>query len=395
MVSSTVGIGLVGLGDISRKRYLPQVLSSPHAHLAAVCSRHEGALDGLTTEVPRERWHSDFRALVAQPDVDAVIVASPHPTHADVAIATLAADKHVLIEKPLVTSFADAQAIASSATASSAVVMALPWDQDPIDQVIHSVLQQGVLGTIVSVRLVTGGRGPMYRKGAHDPDWAFKKEAGGGVLIGHGVYGLARIARIVGPAASVQAEMALLRPKRSMPAADAVILMENEDYCALSLQTGTGQEVTFECGWTYAAPPDTLTITGTNGVLTSVGRSTVFVQGHDQQEHATALAALGFSFDQASKITTVRRADVTPPGPAPTIVDDFVDCITTGRAPTASLEQAVHVTEQMMAAYESSAAGGVRLPLTTTFAPSPALPPEVLVLEGRDTPHFEASGRFH
>ena len=40
MVSSIVGIGLVGLGDISRKRYIPQILNSEHARLAAVCSQH-------------------------------------------------------------------------------------------------------------------------------------------------------------------------------------------------------------------------------------------------------------------------------------------------------------------------------------------------------------------
>jgi predicted dehydrogenase len=394
MVSSIVGIGLVGLGDISRKRYIPQILNSKHARLVAVCSQHESTFDCLKPDLRCERWYSDFHELVVQSDVDAVIIASPHPTHAAVAVAALSANKHVLIEKPLVTRLPDALAIAEAAKKSSAVVMALPWDQAPVDKLIHSVLRRGVLGNVVSVRLVNGGTGPLYRKGTHDPDWAFKKRAGGGVLLGHGVYGLARIARIVGPATSVKAEMALLQPQRRSAAADAVITMENEDYCAMSLEVGTKQDITFECGWTYAGPSDTLTITGTNGVLTSVGRSAIFVQGHNQLEHAAALGDLKFSFDDANKLAVVRGSDVMAPGQTPTIVDDFADCIVTERAPTANLEQAVHITEQMMVAYESSAAGGVRMPLTSTFAANSELPSELFKIGDLDTSHFAASGRF-
>jgi len=214
------------------------------------------------------------------------------------------------------------------------------------------------------------------------------------VLIGHGVYGLARIARMVGPATGVSAEMALIRPKRGGPA-DAVIVMENEDYCAMSLEVSTKQDITFECGWTYSGPTDLLTITGTHGVLTSVGRGAISVQGCDQVEHAAALEELGFSIDDATRSAVVRGpvAMASRPGPK-TIIDDFVDCIVSGRAPTASLAQAVHVTEQMMAAYESSAAGGARVPLTTTFAPSAGLPSELLTIGDLDTSGFGASGRF-
>jgi hypothetical protein len=251
-----------------------------------------------------------------------------------------------------------------------------------------------VLGKLISVRLVNGGIGPIYRKGAHDPDWAFKKRAGGGVLIGHGVYGLARIAKIVGPAISVKAEMALLQPKRISLAADSVVVMENEDYCVLSLEVSSQQDVTFECGWTNAAPCDTLTITGTNGVLTAVGRTSVFVQGYNKRQHDAALEELEFSFDAVNNHAVARGDELAAPGPVPTIVDDFADCILTGRTPTANLEQAVHVTEQMMVAYESSAAGGVRMPLASTFAPNSGLPPELFTIGGPGKSDFPASGRF-
>jgi predicted dehydrogenase len=336
---------------------------------------------------------------VAQSDVDAVIVATPHPTHAEVAVTALSANKHVLIEKPLATRRLDAFAIAEAAKKSSAVAMALPWKQGAVDRLILSVISQGVLGKVVSIRLVNGVNGPAYRKGAHDPDWAFKKRAGGGALLGHGVYGLARIATMVGPATSVKAEMALFQPNRRIAAADAVIVMEVEDYCAMSLEVSTKQDITFECGWTYGGPCDTLTITGTDGVLTSPGRSAVFVQGHNQIEDVAVLRELKFSLDDANKLASVQASDLIAlelmeHHPAPSVVDDFVDCILAGGAPMANLEQAVHITEQMMAAYESSAAGGARVPLNSTFAPTSELPRELFTIGERETSHFAASGRF-
>jgi predicted dehydrogenase len=399
MVSSMVGIGLVGLGDISRKRYIPQILNSEHARLAAVCSQHRATFDGLRPDLRCGRWYSDFHELVAQADVDAVIVATPHPTHAEVAVTALAANKHVLIEKPLATRRLDTLAIAEAAKKSSAVVMALPWKQGAVDRLILSVIRRGVLGKVVSIRLVNGVNGPLYRKGAPDPDWSFKKRAGGGALLGHGVYGLARIATIVGPATSVKAEMALFRPNRRIAAADAVVVMEVEDYCAMSLEVSTKQDVTFECGWTYGGPCDTLTITGTDGVLMSPGRSAVFVQGHNQIENVAALRELKFSLDDANKMASVSASELIAlelmaAHPTPTVVDDFVDCIRAGAAPTANLDQAVHITEQMMAAYESSAAEGVRVPLTSTFAPQSGLPRELFTIGDSDTSQFAASGRF-
>jgi predicted dehydrogenase len=298
------------LGDISRKRYIPQILNSKRTRLAAVCSQHRSTFDGLKPDLRCERWYSDFHELVAQPDVDAVIVATPHPTHAEVAVTALSANKHVLIEKPLATRRLDALAIAEAAKKSRAVVMALPWKQGAVDKLILSVVGRGLLGKVVSIRLVNGVNGPLYRKGAHDPDWAFKKRAGGGVLLGHGVYGLARLATIIGPATSVKGEMALFRPDRRIAAADAVIVMEVEDYCTMSLEVSTKQDITFECGWTYGGLCDMLTITGTDAVLMSPGRSAVFVQGHNQVENVAALRELKFSLDDANKLASVPRLRV-------------------------------------------------------------------------------------
>src|SRR5262249_25703142 len=135
---------------------------------------------------------------------------------------------------------------------------------------------------------------------------------------------------------------------------------------------------------------------GTEGVLTSPGRTAVFVQGHNQGDGAAALRDLKFSLDDTNKLASVRAWDLSTLGatPPPTVVDDFVDCILAGDTSTSNLERAVHMTEQMTAAYESSAAGGVRVPLTSTFVPNSGLPGEVFAIGDCNTSQFTASGRF-
>src|SRR4051794_41403570 len=102
MTSPTTRWGILATGRIARD-FATDLRSVPGAVLAAVGSRSEGSAEAFARELggDRTRPHASYDALVADPDVDVVYVASPHSLHLEHARLALAAGKAVLCEKPL------------------------------------------------------------------------------------------------------------------------------------------------------------------------------------------------------------------------------------------------------------------------------------------------------
>jgi UDP-N-acetylglucosamine 3-dehydrogenase len=125
-----IGIGVIGCGDIAHVRYLPSIAASPEARLIGVYSRRRATCETATRQFGGKAYH-DLEALLSDSEVDAVIVATPHPSHAELAIRALDAGKHVLTEKPMATSLADADRVLEAASRTRNVLMALPLDSSP------------------------------------------------------------------------------------------------------------------------------------------------------------------------------------------------------------------------------------------------------------------------
>jgi predicted dehydrogenase len=108
-----LNVALVGCG-IFGEVHAQAYAESPASNLVAVCDRDEGRARGFAEKYGC-RWYTDVAQLAADGEVQAVSVATPDFAHREVCIALLAAGKHVLVEKPLATSVADAEAIAAAA----------------------------------------------------------------------------------------------------------------------------------------------------------------------------------------------------------------------------------------------------------------------------------------
>jgi predicted dehydrogenase len=93
------------------------------ADLVMVCDSSEGARARAATLAPRARLGHGFEEALAAADVDAVVLATPAKDHAEQARALLAAGKHVLVEKPLALTAADAEAVVATAEAKARVLM--------------------------------------------------------------------------------------------------------------------------------------------------------------------------------------------------------------------------------------------------------------------------------
>src|SRR5262249_8675766 len=94
-------VGVIGAGAFARGTLVPALVAAGDVELAAVCSRSGASARSLAERFEIPVAGTDWRALVDGGDVDAVVVATPHAEHAEMAAAALAADKAVLVEKPL------------------------------------------------------------------------------------------------------------------------------------------------------------------------------------------------------------------------------------------------------------------------------------------------------
>src|SRR6266403_342225 len=93
--------GLIGAGDIVRKRVGEALSDGRGCELVAVSRANAGLLESFAGEVGARRWHADWRDLVRDAEIDAVYVATPVHLHAEQTVAAAEAGKHVLCEKPM------------------------------------------------------------------------------------------------------------------------------------------------------------------------------------------------------------------------------------------------------------------------------------------------------
>ena len=95
----------------------------PEAELTWLCDASQEALERCAENFPGVRTATDVSELLADDALDAVVVATPVPTHADLALQTLEAGKHCFVEKPLAQSAADAEQVAAAAESAGKILM--------------------------------------------------------------------------------------------------------------------------------------------------------------------------------------------------------------------------------------------------------------------------------
>jgi predicted dehydrogenase len=120
--AAPVRAGVVGLGywgpNLARN-----LAAIPGCELAWLCDPRAGAAAGPSRSFPGARVTGDVEDLLGDASLDAVVLATPVPTHAELAIAALAAGKHCFVEKPLATNVADAERVLEAAQATEKVLM--------------------------------------------------------------------------------------------------------------------------------------------------------------------------------------------------------------------------------------------------------------------------------
>lgn len=177
----TVRFGVIGLGWFGEK-HCEALSAIPGVELRSLCTRRPDRLQEVGTRFHISRLSTDYRQLLADPDLDAVSVVTMWDQHRDPALAALAAGKHVFLEKPLASTVADCRRIAQQARQTEQCFMVGHICRfNPRYAAARQAIANGRIGQIVSMYArrnipawVTADLlnkiGPIVGDGVHDTD---------------------------------------------------------------------------------------------------------------------------------------------------------------------------------------------------------------------------------
>lgn len=187
--------GILGTGAIARK-FAEELPHSRTGRLVAVGSRSQEAAAGFVAKFPGTRAHASYEALLADSEVEAVYISTPHPSHAEWAIATAEAGKHILCEKPLALNHAEAMAVVEAARRHKVFLMeAFMYRCHPRTMRIAELVREGAIGRVRLIRASFS-----FQVAFHAESRIFSNALGGGGILDVGCY-TASVARLVAGAA--------------------------------------------------------------------------------------------------------------------------------------------------------------------------------------------------
>ncbi|MEL6435493.1 MAG: Gfo/Idh/MocA family oxidoreductase [Pseudomonadota bacterium] len=118
MGASEINVGVLGCGPIAQAAHFESCVKAKNARLYAICDVADDLRDRMAATHAPDVAYADYEAMLADPNVDAVIIATADAFHVAASVRALDAGKHVLCEKPVATDLADAFALQDAVTAS-------------------------------------------------------------------------------------------------------------------------------------------------------------------------------------------------------------------------------------------------------------------------------------
>lgn len=185
-----VRLGIIGVGNITQGFHFSLLENCTGASLVAICDidADKLAMVGNAKNIDEKHRFIDYKDLIACPDVDAVLVATPHHLHKEMAIAVCKAKKHLLLEKPVAMDAQEGEEIYSAVQESGVKCMiCLTYHYYACFRYAKYLMDQGVIGTVQDVYAQHLKESALWE--GRRLEWRFKKELSGhGVLIDLGVH---------------------------------------------------------------------------------------------------------------------------------------------------------------------------------------------------------------
>jgi predicted dehydrogenase len=145
--------GVLSTADIARKKVIPGMRRARLVEVVAIASRDEATARRTADELAIPRAHGSYEALLADPEVDAVYIPLPNHLHAEWTIAAVRAGKHVLCEKPLAMTSADAERMGRAADEARVLLMeAFMYRHHPSWVAVVELARAGRIGRLTTVQ---------------------------------------------------------------------------------------------------------------------------------------------------------------------------------------------------------------------------------------------------
>lgn len=326
-----LGFAIIGPGRFAAGRIVPALQRAGNCRLVAVVSRDRQRAETFAEEHGVPRAYDDLAAALADREVEAVWVATPHALHREHVEAVAAARRHVLCEKPLATSVEDAAAIVRACRrAGVALGTGYHLRHHPLHREAHRLVGEGELGEIAlahaewSLAPTPPGASAAWRR---DPELS-----GGGIVTGTGIHAIDLLRFVLDDeVAEVNAATdAATSPVRPL-----------ESRALITLRFARGTMATVRCARGVHAPSNDLLVQGVTGSLTAQRTIDELTRGRLEVLGADT----GLSGVPAGSDMYALQAHA------------FAEAVGAGEEPDASGEDGLRLVEIAGALYQSARAG--------------------------------------
>lgn len=196
--------GLIGAGDIVRKRVAPAIKDTAGSELYAVARSRAELAEAFAEEFAIPHWYSDWRSLIADKNVDAVYIATPVSLHAEQTIAAANEGKHVLCEKPMALTVAECERMINACRENN-VKLGIAYYRRfyPVLARVRQLLLSGEIGKPVTAQM----NAFEYLETIADPArrWFLEKsKSGGGPMMDFGCHRIEVLTGLLGDIGSLK-----------------------------------------------------------------------------------------------------------------------------------------------------------------------------------------------
>ena len=281
-LSPSIKWGIIGCGDVCEIKSGPAFYKTEGSSLAAVMRRDAAKAEDFARRHHVARWYSDARQLIADPEVDAVYIATPPSSHAAYAISAMNAGKPVYVEKPMAASFVACETMNRASQETGIPLLVAYYRRSlPYFLKVKEILCSGEIGEMISVNVRYQAPAHLHDSDPHNQPWRVQPEiSGAGYFYDMACHTLDILDFLMGEIVEACGQKT-----------NRAGLYDAEDTVTASFRFASG---VIGCGqWLYAASPtancDDVTITGSKGAIRLATFSFVPIQvqtAHSQAEYS-------------------------------------------------------------------------------------------------------------